>query len=86
VLLLVTGTARIVREAEQGLCNGTVSVRLSVRPNMGPQPAAADLLLWSVFAAVGPTSRRHRSIAARQALSSSGVWRVMRAVPPCQRT
>jgi len=46
----VIGTARIVY-AERGLCNGTVSVRLSVCPSLWPirplQQRAAGLLLWA---------------------------------------
>jgi len=48
-------------------------------PSMGPQQQTC-----SHGAAVGPVGRRTRSVAARPALSSSGVR--MRAVPRCQRT
>jgi len=58
----VIGTARIVY-AERGLCNGTVSVRLSVclSVSLAHSPAAATC---GGFAAVGPASGGYRSIAA----------------------
>jgi len=53
---------------QQGLCNGTVSVRLTVCLFQLSTAAAAR----GGFAAVGPAGRKYRSIAARPAPSSNG--------------
>ena len=53
----------------QGLCNGTVSIRLFVRMSVSVMPTAAAAC--GGFAAVGPAGRRYRSIAARPAFSSN---------------
>jgi len=55
--------ALLAQYAEQGLCNGTVSVCLS---RLSTAAAACG-----EFAALGPAGRRYRSIAARRALSSN---------------
>jgi len=53
---------------QQGLCNGTVSVRLTVCLFQLSTAAAAR----GGFAAVGPAGRKYRSIAAQPAPSSNG--------------
>ena len=59
----ITGTARVVY-ADQGLCNGTVSVH-----PLSQLPAAAAC---GGFAAVGPAGKRYRSTAARPAPQQHG--------------
>ena len=66
----------LLQYAEQGLCNGTVSVDLS-------QHRPQQRTLCRRFAAVCQSGRRYQSAAARPALRSS---RQMRAVPSCQHT
>ena len=65
MISFVGGTAGIV--AKVGLCNGTVSVRLSVCLSHSPAAAA-----YGGFAAVGPADRKYRSIAARPAPQQHG--------------
>jgi len=52
--------SQVKKTQEQGLCNGTVSVRPSVCPS---HSSAAEKC--GGFAAVVPTSGRYRSVAAR---------------------
>jgi len=53
---------------QQGLCKGTVSVRLSVCPSTGPQQQTRR------FTAAGRAGRRDRSIAAYSALPLFAGW------------
>ena len=82
-LLALPGGARVVY-VKQGLRNGTVSVRLSVRPSVCPSMGLQQQTLSCRFAAVGPARRRYRSIAARRAAAATCGGR-MRVVPRCQR-
>ena len=78
VCLPLTGIAR-AQCAEQGLCNDTVSVRLSVA-----------FVRFSGFAAVGPVGRRYRSTAAWPVPQQNGAAvrreKQMRVVPCSQPT
>jgi len=56
---------------EHGLCNGTVSVPISVCSSVSLFNLTAAAA-YGGFAAVGPVGRRYRSIAARQAPQQHG--------------
>jgi len=63
----------------QGLCKGTVSVRLSVRPSVCLSHLSTVARRCGGFAAAGPTDSRYRSIAQQH-----GAQQQMRAVTRCQ--